>query len=446
MRRPTETAPAEAGFTLIEMTIAIALSAFIFLALAMTLGGALRAAQVQKTRTLANEVATQGIEDLQRFKYANLGLCQGPTRPFNLAAPTGFESVITVNCTNATVEQPCTPTTFVPALTAQPVPQESYVCTRSNVAFTVSRYVAWGDQTQTGKRLAVVVDWVDSAGRHQVSQQSSLRAPDAAAIIGVAPPAFSTAFPPTANPSTAWVDANGNIVTSGGAQSSLSLSATTTGLSTSDQVFATIMALDPATGQPVAQQFELTTTDGSNWQGTIPGAGQAGAPRLGIGTQYVGVTMVRALDGKANSTFITPANKFCGGAGSGSCSISGSVPSISGTASPTQIPLDPDGTMQTGSTLTVSATTSNVTVSDTVTVTLQTQTGFVPVALQPASSCGTSPGTVCNSWSTKITPSAGYRLDSGGQYLYFAVSQVIGAVPDIGSTAASQSSFMVTFT
>ena len=58
-------------------------------------------------------------------------------------------------------------------------------------------------------RLAVVVDWVDSAGRHQVSQQSSLRAPDAAAIVGLTPPGFSSAFPPTANPSQAWVDVNG---------------------------------------------------------------------------------------------------------------------------------------------------------------------------------------------------------------------------------------------
>ena len=452
VRRPLGTAPArerteaQGGFTLIELSIAVALSAFIFLALAMALGGALRSAQVQKTRTLANEVATQGIEDLQRFKYANLGLCGAPTRPFGLSAPAGFATVITVNCTNASIEEPCTPTTFSPGLTAQPVPKESYGCTKANVLFTVSRYVAWGDATQTGKRLAVVVDWQDSAGRHQVAQQSSLRAPDAAAIIGVAPPAFSTAFPPTANPSSAWVDSNGNIVLANGSPSSITLTATTTGLSASDQVFATIMALDPASGQPIVQQYQMTSADGSNWQGTIPGAGQVNAPKIGVGTQYVGFTLLRNSDGKANSTFAVPANRFCGGAGSGNCSISGTVPTISGSTSAAQIPLDPDGAMQTGSSLGVTATTSNVTISDTVTVTLQTQAGMVPIALKPSAACGTNPGTVCNSWSATVTPSAGYRFNPGPQYLYFAANQVIGNAPDIGSTAAAQSTFSVNFT
>src|SRR4051794_26866421 len=165
-------APDEAGFTLIEMVVAVGLSVIIFTALAASLAGALRTVQVQKARTQANEVATQGIEDLQRFKYGNLGLCGTPTRPYGGAAPAGFSTVITVNCTNASLEEPCTPTTFSPALTTQPVPKESYVCARAGVSFNVSRYVAWGDASQTGKRLAVVIDWTDSAGRHQVSQQS----------------------------------------------------------------------------------------------------------------------------------------------------------------------------------------------------------------------------------------------------------------------------------
>src|SRR5436190_18903557 len=145
----------EDGFTLIEMTIAIGLSAVVFTGLAFSLGSSLRTMQLQKSRTLANEVATQGIEDLQRLPYSSLGLCGAPTRPDNLPAPTGFSSVIALNCTNASVEEPCTPTTFTPALTATPVPRESYTCTRSRIPFTVSRYVAWGDAAQTGKRLAV---------------------------------------------------------------------------------------------------------------------------------------------------------------------------------------------------------------------------------------------------------------------------------------------------
>src|SRR5437868_200780 len=181
-----ERARDEAGFTLIEMVVAVGLSAIVFTALAMSLGGALRTVQVQKTRTTANEVATQGIEDLQRFKYSNLGLCTAPLPPAGTSVPAGFSTVVTVNCTNAAVEEPCTPTVFNPPLTTEPVPKESYVCNRNGTAYTVSRYVAWGDDAQTSKRLAVVVDWLDSAGRHEVAQQSSLRAPDAAAIIGAA--------------------------------------------------------------------------------------------------------------------------------------------------------------------------------------------------------------------------------------------------------------------
>lgn len=444
--RTVPTDASEAGFTLIEMVIAMALSTMIFMGLAFGLGSSLRTMQLQKARTLANEVATQGIEDLQRFPYSNLGLCSSPVRPNSAPAPDGFSSVITLNCTNAVMEEPCTPTAFTPALTTLPVPLSSYVCAKSGIPFTVSRYIAWGDSTQTGKRLAVVVDWNDRVGAHQVSQQSSLRAPDAASIIGVSPPKFSTAFPPTANPSTVWVDTNGNLVDASGNSTSLSLAATTTGLTSSDQVFANLMALDPATNQPVVQQVTLSSTDGSNWQGTVPGAGVAGAPKVGSGSQYVSFTMVRASDGKANSTFTSPANKFCSNpGGGGSCSISGTVPTISGTASPLSVPLDPDGSMQSGTNLVITATTTNVTISDSVTVSLQTQGGAVLVALQPAASCGTTPGAVCNTWSTTVTSTAGYRFPSGGQRFFFAAQQVVGSAPDIGSTAASQSAFTVTY-
>jgi hypothetical protein len=153
---------------------------------------------------------------------------------------------------------------------------------------------------------------------------------------------------------------------------------------------------------------------------------------------------VRVLDGKANSTITTPANKFCTGTG-GVCTISGTVPTVTGTASPLSVPLDPDGTIQSGTTLAVAATTTNVTVSDSVTVRLETLAGSTLIALTPDSSCGPTPGTVCNLWSTTITPSAGYRFAAGSQRFYFTAQQVIGNPPDIGSTAATQSTFAVTF-
>src|SRR3954451_16441601 len=85
--RAMHAATDQGGFTLIEMVIAMALSTLIFTGLAFGLGSSLRTMQLQKARTLANEVATQGIEDLQRFPYSNLGLCQAPVRPGNAPAP-----------------------------------------------------------------------------------------------------------------------------------------------------------------------------------------------------------------------------------------------------------------------------------------------------------------------------------------------------------------------
>src|SRR5437764_15058772 len=110
LREVRQRAAREDGFTLIEMTIAIGLAAMIFAGLAFTLGTSLRTMQLQKSRTLANEVATQGIEDLQRMPYSSLGLCAVPARPGNLPAPTGFSTVILLNCTNASIEEPCTAT------------------------------------------------------------------------------------------------------------------------------------------------------------------------------------------------------------------------------------------------------------------------------------------------------------------------------------------------
>ena len=69
-----ELAPAQGrsdnGFTLVELVIAISLAGFVFVAIALSLGGALRAVAVQKARTQGNEIATQGIEDLQRYAYS----------------------------------------------------------------------------------------------------------------------------------------------------------------------------------------------------------------------------------------------------------------------------------------------------------------------------------------------------------------------------------------
>src|SRR5437879_6520055 len=152
----------EDAFTLIEMVVALAVGAMAFAALGGILLGGLKAVAVQKTRTRANEIATQGIEDLQRFDYDHLGLCTPPPGD----APSGLsDTVFLANCTSPVYEKPC-------PLATGTVPSSSYTCSMSNIDYAVRRYVSWADSTHAVKRLAVFVDWVDAVGRHEVAQQS----------------------------------------------------------------------------------------------------------------------------------------------------------------------------------------------------------------------------------------------------------------------------------
>ena len=96
-----EPRPREGGFTLVEMLVVISITAFVFLALAALLAGAARSLAVAKTRTQANEIATQGIEDLQRYDFNDLGVCSGAADPTPATIPaslTGLTSVQLANC------------------------------------------------------------------------------------------------------------------------------------------------------------------------------------------------------------------------------------------------------------------------------------------------------------------------------------------------------------
>ena len=74
----------------------------------------------------------------------------------------------------------------------------------------------------------------------------------------------------------------------------MTFTASTNGLTTSDQVYVT---LDTLTTQPdlsvaaLPQQFPLTSGDGVNWSLSLPGATP---PKFGAGSQYVTFTEVRS--------------------------------------------------------------------------------------------------------------------------------------------------------
>jgi prepilin-type N-terminal cleavage/methylation domain-containing protein len=404
------------GFTLIELMVALMIATIALVALAATLAAALKVVGLQKTRSHANEVATQAIEDLQRLDYDHLGVCAPAPGP----APAGLTSpVFLANCSNPTYAEPCTPTTGQ-------VPGTSYTCTRLGISYQVRRYIAWGDSTHTNKRLAVYVDWTDQAGAHQVAQQSSLRSPDQGSVVGLPLPAFSATSVLVGG--SAASTGNPVKLVNGVAQTPVTFQATTSGLP--DSVFVTLLNLGP-TG-PVASTLELTGSGGGAWSATLP----AGSSQFsfGTGTQYVTFVAVRSADGKVNSqpsaqivTFVScqpgPVN----------CAASPNPPTLSNlTIVPTAPRIDSAGLLC--GDLTVSATAGNLTAADSVTASFQTLNGPYTVTLTSSSG---------SAWTGVIPVAAGYRFASGSQPIYVTAAQAYAPTaspPEYGSTAAVASS------
>ena len=426
--------PREGGFTLVEMLFVISITAFVFLGLAAMLAGTAKGLVSAKTRSQANEVATQGIEDLQRYDFNDLGLCSGVSDPAPATTPaslTGLTTVQLANCSSGSIvfEQPCTPPSGT--LTSFAVPRQTYTCTRSGITYNVSRYVKWADAAHTAKRLAVYLEWTDSAGNHQVAQESSLRSPNAASVIGLTPPQFVNVSVSAPDPVV--------IADDGTLQSTMTFTATTNGLSTADQVYVT---LDTLTTQPdlsvaaLPEQFPLISGDGVNWSLSLPGATP---PMFGAGSQYVTFTEVRSSgDGKANSKIAATTVTFCPAAG-----CPAGLPTITGASvSPTSIDIDSSGVLV--SSFTVSASTTGLDLTATVTMTLQTQTGAASLTLQPNGSCVV--GGACNNWSSTFSPGGvNLRFLPGSQVLYLTATLPVSGAGGTNGSSAVRATSPVTF-
>ena len=401
----------ENGFTLVELVIAVGLAGFMFAVLANTLGHSLKVLAVSKSRSHGNEVATQGIEELQRLAYPALGVCESAPTP-----PAGFsERAAPLNCPTPVPanygEDPCSVTTA-----GAGVPKAVYTCTRLNIPYTVRRYVAWGDPGRTTKRMAVFVNWTDALGRHEVSQQSSLRAPGQADLYGIEPPGFTG--PVSVSPNTTVINGDGTLP----AGTTVTVTATTVNLTSADRVFAVFPTLDVDNNQIVSSKA-LASGDGNSWSGTIS---SADGFRFAPGTLFVNVSAIRADDGKANTTFAPTANKFCSPPDV-TCSSSNlprfesvnALPSSGGPA----IGVDSAGTLLPEA-VTLTASTRNTTPLDQVTVSFQTSAGAVTVLMQSTSP--TCDATTTCTWSGLITKASGYGFPSGSRPFYFAVSQAGG--------------------
>jgi prepilin-type N-terminal cleavage/methylation domain-containing protein len=404
------------GFTLIELVITIGLVAFIFAAVAAVLTGSLKALAVQKARTQGNEVATQAIEDLQRRSFDTLVLCAPPSG----TAPGGLDDWVKgPGCPADTTgygEDSCN------GVNPGQGPKSEYTCTRINVAFNVKRYIAWTDDGHNSKRLAVFVKWTDTVGTHTVSQQSSLRAPTAASIIGLSNPTLSTSGVVPVSPSTNLIDSSGKLT------GQLDLKVNATSLSSTDRVFATFWVRD-TDGTLLIESVPMTSTDGVLWQASIP----ANAPYVfAYGSQFFTFNAVRAKDGKS-SAVISSAAKFCTPSDT-TCSASALPKFTTSVTVPSSVTLTASGGQSAD--FTVSAETQNVSPTGRAQVLLPTLGGVQAVSMSPATGCTYSSCT----WSVVIKKTAGYAYNAGAnQVVGFAAYQpyVAGSTTDMGSTAST---------
>lgn len=426
----------EDGFTLLEVTVGLAVTAVAFVALAGAMLAGLKSLAVQKARTQGNEVATQGIEDLQRLGFNYLGTCGTPPAP----VPADFATPANLANCPATPNAPAVTATYGRpgdgtagcAAVLGTIPAMFYQCERNNVVYEVRRYVAWTDSAQTTKRMAVFVGWRDNVGFHTVSQQSSLRSPNEASVIGLPPPAFVSV---AVSSSISRVSPTDGSLQSG----DITLQATTTGLADTvqDKVsvsFTTIEEVEPAGSgvfTPVESVLVLSPLGTDQWVGNIVSGGPY---RFGVGTQYFVFSGTRASDGKANSRVATDVHKFCPSGESSDCSVSSTLPKITATAAPSTVDIDPSGVLL--SDFAVTATTERLTSTDKVRIIFQTQSGAYSLPLL-ATGCT---GSECT-WSTTVQQANALRFPAGPQYLFFTASQSDAPF----STAAQRTTAVVSF-
>lgn len=477
----------EGGFTLVEVAVSLSLVTVIALALAGVLHSGLRALGAAKARAQGNDIATQGIEDLQRFGFNSLGLCGTYSPP--ATPPTGLTELYSLpNCPASLPSYDCN------TAVGGTVPLAQYGCQRNNITYTVRRYVAWVDPLHTTKRLAVFVDWTDLTGNHQVSQQSSLRAPDQAAVVGLSPPAFSTPLPAVTTTPTGPVALTTDGKLPDGTE--LGLTAATQNLNGSrSTTFSPALPTTRAAGEPFtvtvasfagfptyngfpvkigAERFTVLAGAGTtSWQVSAEAASSASLPTTVVfegdqvyanfdtvdpstgnaqtstvflsssdgtawsgtltsaagytfspGAQHFSFGILRAADGKATAAFATEPVRFCPSADPSCSTLLDPVV----TAPDVAAVLDPSGALV--APLTITATTRNITSGDAVTVSFVTSAGVVSQAMQqdPAGpECDAPtvppPNTECR-WTTTIKPSEGNRFSTGPQRFYVKARQL----------------------
>lgn len=189
VRSPRRADPQTDGFTLVEMIVAITLLAVIMLEVASVFGAAAKLSGTTNNRARAEAIASRETDALKAIPYARLGFKD--TQP-------GFVS----SFENPTPSIPNT--VIVPDPGTTPTASETF----GAIVFNVRRHIVWesasASQPQAYKRTAVIVSWGDSAGNHEVRQNSIIYPSGSGAYVvpGGSVPAPVTPPPGAPDPPT----------------------------------------------------------------------------------------------------------------------------------------------------------------------------------------------------------------------------------------------------
>ncbi len=154
----------EDGFTLIEMIIALTITATVLLASAVLLFGGLRAYAASRSRSSYLELGNAAMEELRALPYDVVGVASGDPDS-STAYPSGkFEGKdVVVSCVPASPPVASCPGSPVP------LPAVSTVASSTvSESYTIRRWVTWtdpnGGTTHVFKALTLRMEWKEQSG------------------------------------------------------------------------------------------------------------------------------------------------------------------------------------------------------------------------------------------------------------------------------------------
>jgi prepilin-type N-terminal cleavage/methylation domain-containing protein len=184
-RRVASRDESEAGFTIVELVVALAILAMVMAPLCGVFWSAMRTAGVASHRTDGSSIASREIEGMRAIPYAQVGF---------YADQTGYTATYEGHTTVSLGSTSPSSGTLTPKLQPQrpdpnaaagyapdPHPENASPIVQGGVSYSIQRYIVWIDAhdpgstyTQAYKRLTVLVTWTDQAGSHDVRQDSIL--------------------------------------------------------------------------------------------------------------------------------------------------------------------------------------------------------------------------------------------------------------------------------